>query len=197
MMKRPELSDQLSVDHFKNFYWLKKELIAFCKTKEINQTGGKLEISERIISFLQNGEIIKRDQKSKKISTFDWHQSSLTLDTLITDNYKNTRSVRTFFIEQIGGHFRLNVPFIKWMRTNVGKTMKEAIAEWHRIRDVEKNKNHKREIAPQFEYNRYMRDFLTDNPGKSTKDAMRFWKLKRSKAGDRTYSKMDLQLTKD
>jgi hypothetical protein len=53
-MKRPALSDQLSVDDFKDFYWLKKELIAFCKTKGINQTGGKLEIAERIITFLQN-----------------------------------------------------------------------------------------------------------------------------------------------
>ena len=196
-MKRPALSDQLSVDDFKDFYWLKKELIAFCKTKGINQTGGKLEIAERIITFLQSGAIINHSTKPQIIAKFNWHHAPLSLDTLITDNYKNTRHVRTFFIEQIGEHFRLNVPFIEWMRTNVGKTMKDAIAEWYKIRDVEKDKNHKREIAPQFEYNRYMRDFLADNPDKSTKDAMRFWKLKRSKAGDHTYSKMDLQLAED
>ncbi len=196
-MRRPVLCDQLSVNDFKKFYWLKKELITFCKTKGINQTGGKVEIAERIISFLQDGEIAKSSPKAKKTSTFDWHQSPLNLDTLITDNYKNTRNVRTFFIKKIGPHFRLNVPFIEWMRVNVGKTMQDAIAEWHRIRDIEKSENHKREIAPQFEYNTYVRDFLADNPGRSMKDAIHFWKLKRSIAGRRAYSKTDLQLTEN
>jgi hypothetical protein len=196
IMKRPELNDKLTVNTFKNFYWLKKELIAFCKIHGISQVGGKREIAERISTFLQSGEVINHKEE-KKTSNFNWHQSRLSLDTIITDNYKNTRNVRLFFTEQIGSHFRVHVPFIEWMRTHVGKTMKDAIDEWHKFDELRKNTNYQTEIAPQFEYNRYIRDFLADNPGKSTKEAIRFWKLKRSKAGSPTYSKMDLQLTED
>ena len=55
-------------------------------------------------------------------------------------------------------------------------------------------KNYQSEIAPQFEYNRYMRAFLSDNPNLSSKDAMKFWKLKRAKRGTYAYEKTDLNL---
>lgn len=167
-MKRPELNKKISLPDFKNFYWLKKELVDFCRSYGINQSGGKLEITERIAAFLQNGKIDFNHTKPIKTSKFDWHHSPLTLNTLITAH------VRAFFTKEIGTHFRINVPFIEWMRTNLEKTLKDAIEEWYRIKTVEKDKNYKREIAPQFEYNRYIRDFLTDNPDKSNKDAIRF-----------------------
>ena len=193
-MKRPDLNEKISLEDFQSFYWLKKELIGFCGSLGIDQAGGKLEIAARITAFLQDGKITNNNKGSKKISKFDWQHSLLTLDTLITDNYKNTALVRLFFTKEIGSHFRVNVPFIKWLRTNVGKTLRDAIAEWHRIKIIEKDKNYKREIPPQFEYNRYIRDFLADNPDKSTKDAIYFWKLKRSKAGGNKYAKTDLQM---
>ena len=119
----------------------------------------------------------------------------MSLDTIITNNYKNTKQVRAFFKEQVGAHFQFNVSFIAWMRVNIGKTLKDATAEWQRLDKLKKDKNYQTVIAPQFEYNRYIRDFLTDNPGKSIKDAIKFWKLKRSKAGDNKYTKADLSLT--
>ena len=193
-MKRPSLNDKISVSDFQNFYWLKSELIAFCRAQRINQTGGKLEIEKRIITFLNTGTI-KNEQKIQKTSKFDWQHTPLTLDTIITDNYKNTAHVRLFFSKQIGPHFRFNVPFIEWMKTNIGQTLQDAITQWHNIKALEKSTNYKREIAPQFEYNKYMRDFLSDNPDKSKKDAIHFWKLKRSKAGNNQYTRADLQLT--
>ncbi len=37
-----------------------------------------------------------------------------------------------------------------------------------------------------------MRDFLADNPNLSAKDAMKSWKIKRDKRGDKIYCKNDL-----
>jgi len=77
-ISRPELNDKISLEDFINFYWLKKELSAFCKTKGINATGGKIEISSRIKTFLLTGEIIKQaaEQKEKVTSTYNWSNAA-------------------------------------------------------------------------------------------------------------------------
>jgi hypothetical protein len=84
---------------------------------------------------------------------------------------------------------------MKWMKLNIGNTMKDAIAEWKRINTLKKNKNYQTTISSQFEYNTYIRDFLADNKEKTMKDAIRYWKLKRYQRGDNVYTKNDLQLT--
>ncbi len=50
MESRPNLNKEISVKDFKDFYWLKEELLAFSRTEGLKTTGGKIEISERIIN---------------------------------------------------------------------------------------------------------------------------------------------------
>ena len=118
----------------------------------------------------------------------------MTRATIITDSYKNGENVRRFFLREIGAHFAFNVLFVKWMRENVGKNLGDAIEEWNRIYRLKKDKNYVSEIAPQCEYNRYMRAFLRDNPTMSSKDAMKYWKLKRARRGTNEYERTDLEL---
>jgi len=89
-MSRPELTKKLTSESFKRYYWLKSELICFCREMEINSSGGKIEISNRIINFLETGIVIKisRRIKAKPVSIFDWKNGKLSADNLITDNYK-------------------------------------------------------------------------------------------------------------
>jgi hypothetical protein len=82
-----------------------------------------------------------------------------------------------------------------WMKNNIGKTLNDASIEWKRLHLLKKDKNHKSDIAPQFQYNRYIRDFLMDNPHLSTKDATRHWNIKSTIRGDKSYSKEDLKFT--
>jgi hypothetical protein len=84
---------------------------------------------------------------------------------------------------------------MKWMKQNIGKTMRDAIIEWKRIYEMKKDKNYQTNISSQFEYNTYIRDFLADNKEKTIKDAIKYWKLKRNRRGDNVYTKKDLQLT--
>jgi hypothetical protein len=196
-MKRPELNNNISVSDFKDFYWLKEELLAFCKSEGIRTNGGKQELADRIVIYLQTGAIIKTENKQKRTSNYDWNKSTIDLDTIITDNYKNTENVRTFMINAIGSRFRFNVEFLKWTKQNIGKTMRDAIAEWKRITEQKRDKNHKTEIAVQFEYNTYIRSFLADNPGKTIKDAIKYWKIKRDQRGNNIYSREDFQLTRE
>ena len=194
--KRPELTEKISLKDFADFYWLKEELVLFCKEEGIDYSGGKIEITNRIINFLKTGKKPKKE-KSKSIkpkSEFDWNSEVLSLETIITDNYKNTENVRLFFTIEIGTHFKFNVLFMNWMKENIGKTLKDAISEWNRIHLMKKDKNYESEINSQFEYNTYMRDFLKDNPDLSSDDARKFWMLKRETRGSKKYVKEDLSL---
>lgn len=58
---------------------------------------------------------------------FDWHKDKIDYTTVIDKNYKNTQNVRRFFISEIGVHFRFDREFMKWLKDNQGKTMKDAV----------------------------------------------------------------------
>ena len=49
---RPPLTTQISLNDFKDFYWLKEELTKFCLENILSTSGSKLEIAERIELFL-------------------------------------------------------------------------------------------------------------------------------------------------
>lgn len=194
-MERPNLNKNLSLEDFNDFYWLKQELTNFCRTEGISTNGGKIEIADRIRHYLATGEIIKSERKlNKTTSNFNWTTEKLTCNTTITDNYKNGENVRNFFMHEIGPHFSFNVIFMGWLKKSAGKTLGDAIVEWNKINDMKNDKNYVSEIAPQFEYNRYMRAFLNDNPELTVKNAMKFWKLKRLQKGNNAYNRKDLEL---
>lgn len=158
-------------------------------------SGEKKEIADRIRYFIIEGVILPKKAKATvKKTSFNWSKEKLTLSTIITANYKNGENIRKFFIQEIGKHFSFNVIFMLWIKQNIGKTLSDVIIEWKRINDLKKDPNYISEIDPQFEYNRYMRAFLIDNPNLSTKDAMICWKWKRSKRGTNEYKLTYLEM---
>lgn len=191
---RPQLTRNLSAESFRDFYWLKEELVSFCREISINSSGSKQAIADRISKFLETGEMVNKlkREKPERSSCFDWNQETLTIDTIITDNYRNTENVRAFFRQAIGKQFKFNTQFMNWMKANQGKTLGEAITEWQRIAELKKRNAHRTEIAPQFEYNRYTRDFHAQNPGLSAEAARHCWKTKRSRPGNNQYEDTDL-----
>ncbi|BAY85917.1 hypothetical protein NIES267_54230 [Calothrix parasitica NIES-267] len=200
-MERPKLKNISSAEEFKNWYWLKEELIAYCREVGIKTTGGKFEIAERIVNYLNTGETQINQAQNKSIqkpaSNFDWKNEPLTADTVITDNYKNNSNVRQFFLQQVGAKFSFSIDLMQWMKDNVGKTLGDAVVEWHRLQEIKKNPNYQSVIPAHNQYNQYTRDFLADNPDKSIKDARKYWQLKRSIPGNLKYSKSDLLLNDD
>jgi len=194
-MDRPKLDKNITLEDFKNYYWLKEELVNFCRELGINKTGGKLDIVYRIEKYLVTGETITMPEKKKTNSKFDWNTANLDLNTLITDNFKCTENVRNFFKKAIGDYFKFNVPFMKWTKANTEMTLRDAMEKWKEIERLQKDRNHKTEIAPQFEYNTYIRDFMEDNPKRSIKDAINCWNMKRNLPGARKYGKEDVTLT--
>lgn len=56
MSERPKLDNTLDVNTFKEYYYLKEELIDFCRKNDLQITGGKLELTYRIDNFLDTGK---------------------------------------------------------------------------------------------------------------------------------------------
>lgn len=194
MDKRPNLDKHILPKDFKEYYWLKEELISFCRSERIKQSGSKILLENRIVNYLKTGEKdlkIPHSKKSKK-SKFDWNKETLSLETKITDNYKNTENVRSFFVKQLGKKFKFNVKFMHWIKTNEGKTLADAANKWIKLEKEKKIDKGPKEIAPQFEYNTYLRDFLKDNPDKNRAIGIQLWKIKKAQRGNNIYNPSDL-----
>ncbi|MDO4371697.1 MAG: SAP domain-containing protein, partial [Clostridia bacterium] len=56
MDARPELNDKPDADTFRSYYYLKQELIDFCRKNALPVSGGKQELTDRIACFLETGK---------------------------------------------------------------------------------------------------------------------------------------------
>ena len=186
MNERPNLCIKLDSKTFKEYYYLKEELIEFCRKNNLQTTGGKVELTERIAKFLNTGERIVENHNTRRTQIVD----KITLDTIIEDNFVCSEKHRAFYKEQIGKTFSFNVLFQKWLKSNSGKTYKDSIEAYYKI--LEDKKKNKTTIDKQFEYNTYIRDFFNDNTDKTLEQAIKCWKYKKSLKGHNKYEKTDL-----
>ena len=187
MDKRPDLDIKLDSKTFKDYYYLKEELVDFCKKNNLQTTGGKIELTERIAKFLDTGEKETKSIEKRKVNKIE----KITPDTIIEDNFVCSEMHRAFYKEQIGNSFSFNVLFQKWLKSNSGKTYKDSINAYYEILE-NKKKNKDTVIDKQFEYNTYIRDFFKDNKDKDLKQAIKCWNYKKSLKGHNKYERKDL-----
>jgi hypothetical protein len=194
MDKRPKLNKNINIKDFQDFYWLKKELATFCKEIGIISVGGKIDIANRIEEYLKTGKVISSIvSKGARKHKLPKPTKPTTQDTIIGTEYRTYKEKKEFLQSIIGKHFHFTVHLLDWFKKNTGKkTYKDFIDEWHKEQKLKKDPNYKKEIAPQFEYNTYIRDFLNDNSDKTMREAIEHWKIKREKRGNNKYSRDDL-----
>jgi len=173
MSERPNLDNSIDSKEFREYYYLKEELIEFCKKNSLQPTGGKIELTERIAHFLETGEKTSKSHTPKRSAK----HNEITIDTIIEENFVCSEKHRAFYKEQIGNKFSFNVSFQKWLKSNSGKTYQDSINAYYQI--LEDKKKNKTVIDKQFEYNTYIRDFFKDNKDKSLEQAIKCWKYKK------------------
>ena len=188
--ERPSLTRELDSTVFRSFYYLKEELVDFCRENGLPVSGGKPELTERIACFLDTGKVLPPSAKKRTTAS----AGVITEDTVIEAEIVYSEKLRAFFRERIGKSFSFNVPFQKWLKANAGKTYGDAIPAYYRV--LEEKKRKKMAIGRQFEYNTYIRDFFTDNREKSLADAIVCWKYKKSQPGHHRYERADLMALK-
>ena len=65
MNDRPVLDRNLDSKTFRDYYYLKEELVSFCRENGIPVSGGKIEITDRIAYFLETGKVLSVSTKRK------------------------------------------------------------------------------------------------------------------------------------
>lgn len=186
MADRPILDKNLSSAVFREFYYLKEELVEFLRENALPTTGGKVELADRIAYFLDTGKVKPVELQRIKATNIN----EISVDTIIENNFVCSEMHRAFFKEHIGSSFSFNVAFQKWLKANSGKTYSDAIEAYYQILDEKKMS--KTTIDSQFEYNTYIRDFFADNQGKSLTDAIKCWNYKKQLRGHNRYERSDL-----
>lgn len=184
---RPELTRDLNVDDFRNFYWLKEELQTFCRGNGISASGSKIEITDRIAVFLETGKIQKLMRK-RNATTKQVNLEELSLDTIITENHRCSQVVRAFF-KSIIPKFHFSTYIQNYFKENVGKTYQDVVDAWYEEEERKKDPSYKKQIGSQFEYNKFTRDYFADpkNKGKKREDAIKAWNKIKALPGSNKY----------
>jgi hypothetical protein len=197
-MKRPKLTKQLNPNTFKDFYWMKWELVDFCSQQGLSTAGMKLELVERIYMFLKTGEIFK--PSIKKITTEPDSCKPLKFNTVVV-NYKNDPATRKFFIDHIGSHFhfsaRVNIYRKQKMTEGVKITYGDLVKEWQKENILRKDKNIQLPIMKSCEYNQFTRDYCQDNPHAKRADMIAAWKQAKTMLGARTYNQWRIKFLRN
>ena len=209
MSKNDNRPDPLSIKdatEFKRWYWRKEDLTLIAKHYGVKSTGAKFDILDRIAHFLDTGEKYSpkdralKSNRTPQLSRFDWHCEVLDENTIITDSYKNTQNVRRFFKQHCGESFKFNIAFMEWMKTNIGKTLLDAVEEHKKREQLLKESGEKTKIKSHNQYNQYCRDFLADNPNLKMSHVRIAWAKKidlPSETGRHVYEKSDLEFLKN
>ncbi|QUW20257.1 cytoplasmic protein [Sporosarcina sp. Marseille-Q4063] len=184
---RPELTSDLNVNDFCNFYWLKEELQNFCRENGISASGSKMEITGRITVFLETGKI-QKPMRKRSSSSKKGKLKELSLDTVITENHRCSQIVRAFF-ESVIPKFHFSTYIQNYFKENVGKTYRDVVDAWYEEEERKKDPSYKRKIGSQFEYNQFTRDYFADpkNKDKNREDAIEAWNIIKALPGSNKY----------
>lgn len=68
------------------------------------------------------------------MTVFDWHSAELSRETALNTDYKTTQNVRRFLLTQCGDDFKLDRPFIKWIKDGNPKTLGDIADAWNNRR---------------------------------------------------------------
>jgi len=173
-MARPLLTDKIGLNDFYNYYWLKEELVQFCRQHQLPTNGNKKTLTERIAAYVSGKPIPITTNSRVKVKMPD----EFTHQTIIGKNWRCSQDLRFYLEQEIGSHFHFDKVMRDLIHNGQGKTIGEVIRTW-----LDSQNKHKQEteIAPQFEYNRFIRDYFQLHTEANFKDAVKAWNIHKSR----------------
>ena len=172
-MKRPTLNASITVDEFAAWYWLKEELVFFCRLHSISTVGLKRELEDRIRAHLSGGLPRVKQHQRKRVGAMP---KEFTLESVIGEGWRCGPSLGRFFKSVLGSGFHFNAEMRNFIHTEAGKTLQDAaICYQHSLRKGRK----KPAIPEQLEYNRHFREYFQQNPGATRQEAIAEWWVRR------------------
>lgn len=174
-MTRPKLNLFTTPDDFLSFYWLKEELISFLQEQGLSTTGSKQDLTTRISQFLKTG--VRENKSPRKLTKrTETMPKTFTRQSVIGSGWRCSQELRAFFEQEIGTYFHFDSVMRDFIHNGVGKTLGEAIETWEEAR---RKPIQEKSIAPQFEYNRYIREYFKIHPEAKLKEAIQQWNIKK------------------
>jgi hypothetical protein len=177
LVKRPPLIVGLETDEFGRHYWLKAELLEFCRDHRLSTAGSKRELEAGIARFLETGERTERVQRTKRAAM----PEMFTLETVIEDGWWCGEALGAFLETQVGRGFRFDGAMREFVRHGEGKTLQETVAYWHESRVTARAR---KPISEQFEYNRFTRAYFDEHPGANRQQVIAAWYAHRNREPD-------------
>lgn len=172
---RPDLLSVKSAAEFRNWYWLKEELLMFCRARGLPSSGMKPQVADRIAAFLDGKPFEVTPQAVRGAQM----PSEFTLETVIAKGWRCSPALGAFLRGVCGKTFHFNKPMRDFIHQGAGHTLLEA-AEVYRASQGKDAP--KREIPPQLEYNRHTREFYEAHPGATREQVLAAWWAKRGKS---------------
>lgn len=170
--QRPALTPRLSAAEFERWYWLKEELVAFCRVLRLPTSGGKVTIARRIAAHLDGTTAPHVAVVPRRSATMP---SVFHLDTQIGEDWRCSQQLRAFFEQHCGRGFRFNEAMRTFIASRAGCTLRDAIAHYHANKYAQPDT-----IAAQFEYNHHVRDYRAAHPDAAHAEVVHAWRDKRS-----------------
>lgn len=190
---RPHRSAVTSAAALHRWYWSKAELVEWARDVGIPASGRKPELQKRLGVWIDTGRV-EHVARRTVTSDFDWTRAKLDAQTVITDNYRNTRNVRLFMQSHLGSRFRFTNEFMEWMRAHVGSRLADAVAFWRELDRKKREEGYREASLPQNQYAQFSRALAEASPGISAAEIRRIWKIKRSGPGPHCYRSGDEDL---
>ena len=175
--QRPPLTSALSGAELLRWYWLKEELIAAARALGVSPGGGKRELTARLAAALDGvpmpapavGPVAGGRSGVRPLS------GPLTRESVIPRGQRCTEHLRRFLVAEVGPGFRFDAAMRRFVAEGAGRTLGEAVDHWHATRSEPRG-----EIAPQFELNRFIRDWHRAHPDGRRSDALAAWRAHRA-----------------
>nr|WP_231707845.1 SAP domain-containing protein [Arthrobacter caoxuetaonis] len=172
--QRPPLSTDLSETEFLRWYWLKEELQGFARTNGLSTAGSKATVSSRVAACLAGRPRTEAPARPPRRPAP--LVPPLTIHTVVPAGHPCSQVLREFFVNALGPGFRFDAPMRAFFAANDGTaTLAAALDHWHATRSGDA-----RPIGPQFELNRFSRDWHASHPGGTRDQMLTAWKTHRS-----------------
>lgn len=188
MSQRPEFNQIKSYEEFLKYYWYRDELSKICKQLNIDDTGTKQNLNNRIREYFQGNIIKKRKhQVSKK------NLKPISLDCpLLECGFSFNAKFREYFSKQTGVQ---NFKFTADMAA-AWRKVKEIQDNTFTIQDMLDIYEHKSDYArydhSTCEWNQFLKDYCADDRNRDDKNklksASRLWKIVRDSSLPKCYS---------
>ena len=151
---RPNLLPALSPEEFLAWYWLKSELVKFCRSQKLSTAGSKRDLEARILARLSGKALVEIKALRSKLTTMPAH---FTMETVIGKGWRCNPSLGAFFRQALGNGFHFNAETRDFIHNGEGKTLAEAAICYQNSVAPGRKKS---VIPQQLEYNRHFREYF-------------------------------------